>query len=240
MKSRPFRFSLGLLIALAVVTIIGIDVVRPTTVIGQGYSYEYDVRATSQTIFGASTYVVDINILDQYDDYTDYKNENDARIADWVANPGSAPVVLGKPVKVTFANAMSYTDTMNIIGPLSTEVVQYRIVGSSTSYPDRAVDGVGPIDQALIGSMVDPACGAAVDPMGLPDPTGCEVITYAGVIDVVFAFSGSINDLDLLRGNSIVYLADATAIGVIDELSLQGISQNQIEVVGFPFPSLRN
>jgi hypothetical protein len=241
----PTRFSnlVAVTLAIAMLAAIGFGLVlhRPESVVGQGASYEYKYRTAAKDSQGVDTYVVGINILNQQDDYGDYKSENDSRIAGWVADPDSAPALTGRPVKITFDSAMSYTDTMEIISPVASSYLQYRLVGYSASYPDRSMDGIGPIDPIMIGSVVDPACGVAVDPVGQPDPTGCEVITYTGVIHVVFSFSGTITDLDDLRAHSDVYLIDTTGIQVVQDLSLlYGIALSQMQVVSFPSPMLRN
>jgi hypothetical protein len=209
---------------------------QSSDVMGQSGSYYYVFSQVDGVALDAP-YMVEMYITDQGEDYSVYKTENDSRIDDWDLHPGSAPQVDGKPVRVTFLTPQSYTETLQVVGPYAGEYLRYRVVGSSASYPDRAMDGIGEIDPALIGPEVpDPACGLAVDEFGTPDPTACEPINYTGVIHVQFSLQGGVAGLVALRDDPDVYLADSTGIVVVDELAAQhGIDLDDISVVSMPF-----
>ena len=236
--SIRLRHVVGVLCIVAVAVVLlrlGGRSLGPATVRGEGRSYHYVVEQTD----GAAPdepYMMTVQVDDPDNDFSDYKAENDARIAAWQAEPQSAPEVDGRPVRVTFTSPRSYTETLEIVDSFADEYVLYRVVGASPSYGSRAMDGMGEIDPATIGEVVDPACGVAVDALGTPDPTACEIIDYSGVIHVQFTVRGGVDALVDLQEHPNVFLADSTAIVVVEELGAEyGIGVGDLAVVSLPF-----
>jgi hypothetical protein len=237
MLPRSQTMELGKkLTVVAVVGLLGLHFVINSGVNrGQGSSYTYTVEVIGPDIGGNFTYEVDIDILDPDNDFSDYKAESDARIDAWVANPQSAPVLDGRPVRVTFLSPKSYSDTMQIVGSSASQFLTHGIVGFSQSEPEIIVDGVGPINPADIGQVPNPACGVAVDAVGMLDPAACEPVTNTGVMDVMFTLSGGLTSLAALKAHSDVFLIDTTGIVVLDAVAGQGVNMSNIQAFVLPW-----
>jgi hypothetical protein len=231
------RLKLPLVVMLTVAAVGWLSRPREAPpVVGEGGTYTYTVEASGPDDNGNPTYRVVMDLAEparQDNDFSAYKAESNARLDAWIADPGSAPVVDGKQVKVTFTSPQSYASTISIVGPYAASYVRHAVVGHSPNTAEHIMEGLGDIDPSSIGDKPNVACGISVDENGQPDPADCETVTWTGIIEVDILLQGGLAGLAAMRDNPSVFLVDTTGIEV---LRLTGLNQSQLQTLAMPFP----
>lgn len=137
-------------------------------------------------------------------DWTDYMDESDGRLDDWL---GSPPVnnFGGMYVRVSFTEPVTLTRFNTVVahllgGSVDGELVRYTAVGQDEYDRWGAVVSAGTPDANLFGSGEEPSTGIEYSVAGLVEA------------DVRLGSGVDASDLDWVRDQSDVYLMDTTFI----------------------------
>jgi hypothetical protein len=212
------KMSAGLLVAAAVALTLASrekgEISTQTEVHASGAAYQAETHDGTD-----GTFYINIDILDSAhlssgaEDYSAYKTENDARIDGWVANPGSAPTIVGKDVMVTFKHPLSGVATQNLVNSANLQVDTYNEVAAHSKSGRSFSISVGPVDVPYVDGLI--ASGPISSPPcdGAPSDESCYTTTTTGIISVTGKITANgLASLNTLRNHPDVYLADSTGI----------------------------
>ena len=193
-----------------------IDVSVPTPVNASGTAYQFETHVGSDSVF-----YINIDLLDSAhlpsgeEDYTAYKSENDSRIDGWIANPTTAPTIVGHDIAVTFKRPLSGSAAQNLISSANVLVENYNETAShSKSLSGRSYSiNLGPIDAPFIDGLVAAGPVQSFACTGDPSHEACYTTATTGVISVFGKItSNGLSSLSTLRTHPDVYLVDSTGI----------------------------
>lgn len=204
----------------------------------RGAGDSYSVQAEP---LGDGSTLVYVDLADPNLNYTAYKQENDARIAAWVADPAAAPAVDGQTVLLTFRRPQSYDQTLRLLAPhaagtgaqLGVPPWEFHLAGRKSV--DRTLvymKSLRDFDPGIIGRPQLPSpetCAAS--------PVDCQGAVYAGIIAVAFPVAGGPGALAALRDLPEVFLVDTTGIQLRHDLSLTDpAAAGRIQLISLPEP----
>jgi hypothetical protein len=91
-----------------------------------------------------------------------YKAASDARIDAWVADPASAPTIIGRPMTLTFTHPLTQAELLPILQAGNFEVDYHMLIGTDSRGEQTSSYGSGPVDYSNIGAPYrDPGCDSA-------------------------------------------------------------------------------
>jgi len=219
MTKKVFRIIGIAVIMLACVTVIrnGISPAASGTAGATGTSYRYEVEYDEG---GGAEVWVDLqdaaHLSTGEEDYAAYKTENDARIAGWVATPGSAPAIEQRYVQVTFEHPLTAAAVQSITQAASFQVTDFILVAQRSTGEETFDVYYGPVNATEINELI--ATSPSLRPgcaISSSNPS-CYSTAYTGIMQVSgMIASNGLKKLNYLKQHADVYLCDSTWIDLV-------------------------